>query len=617
MRRQQEYELADFGTIRTERMKVAPLEEVRGEFLCRHAPPEGCWLEVCDGAGRPYHRERLQWADGRAEFAFTAAGVTGLHVIRLFTDETTPFCPYRMGSFVLEAKTTAEDERGELGPFVHWLRDSLEASQDRTLYGGQWVTGDKCGDNSPLNLAYPRFRLDATLYLDDAATLRGHLELCYAHQKPDGSLYDHIYADGHPGWGGERMIRSLMADMETGLIINVWQVWQATADYEWMRGLLEPMLRGWRYATTSPELWCEEHGLIKKPHAADEWDCQIGDESCFRNENSRYVLSLCDAVRLPFAAGCLADMQQAVGREAEAAELRQFASGARERANALLWDGRKYRHHQHLDPLDHGDFDEAAQLVMSNTWACNYGLADHAQALAIIAEYDRRLVETGDAYPWWSLQPGHPEGSYEHYPPGMYLNGGLFPWVGGQLCRACFQHGRPERGWGHFREFWQRVQADAGACTTWYTLDGEAAANTPWSTRYDAWGIAAWGQAVIEGLLGVTPTAPGFASCLCRPQCQAGGLSHGAACVTTPASRGYFAYDYAATDDRLTLRFTGSGERVAIRLPIPGEEAVSAVLNGRAVPCQCAPFQGQRCCLIEADPQGHNVLALSFSSACA
>ena len=565
----QHYELEQFGVVRTDKMRYAPLDQARIAFVCRGEPSGAFVFRVYDGAGRAYHRAEATASDGVAEFSVKVGGVPGLHIIRVFKEGTNEnsFHAFRMGSFVLAAQTCAWAEGTDIDVFFRWLRESLEGSLDQALYGGKWIAGDKAADNSPMNLAYPRFRLDSTVYLDDADTLKGHIDLVYAHQKPDGSLYDHIYGDGHPGWAGERMIRSMMADLETGLIINAHQVWMATADTDWVRGLMEPMLRGWRYATTSPDLWSEEYGLIKKPHTADEWDAQIGDGSCFRNESSKYAVACCDAVRLPKAADALAAMLAALGRRDEAASLREFARDARRRATAILWDGSKYRHHQHVDPMDHGDFDEDAQLVMSNTWACNDGLASHEQAVAIIEEYERRLEQTGDRYPWWSLQPPYPEGWFPKYPPGVYMNGGLYPWVGSQLCRACFGHGFAERGWRLFREFWEQVKSDHGACPTWYTLDGRAAANTPWTTNYDAWGIASWGQAAIEAIVGVVPLSPAFESCRCAPEWAAGGIEQARACIAMPASHSYFAYEYERVDDGLQFRFTGSGKSVELDLP--------------------------------------------------
>lgn len=610
MRRQHEHELEQWGTVQTDRMKYAPLDEVHITFTCRSRPDGDLFVRVYDGAGRQYVKKRMTMRDGFGEMTITAGGTPGMHVIRLFEDDIdTAFWSYRMGTFRLEANTCASAPGTAIGEFFDWLAPALEASLDWALYDGKWVAGDKAADNSPMNLAYPRFRLDTTVYLDPPEVLKGHLELCYAHQWDTGMLPDHIYGDHHPGWDGEWQIRTLMADMETGLIINVWQVWMATADTEWMAGLLEPMLRGWRWATGSPELWDEELGLIKKPHAADEWDCQMGDGSNFRNENSRYVVTLCDAVRMPWAAECLADMLAAVGREDEAAELREFAAAARGRANDLLWDGSKYRHHEHIDPVDHGDFDEDRQLVMSNTWACNYGLATHEQAVAIIEEYERRLHETGDAFPWWSLQPPYPEGHFPGHPPGRYLNGGLFPWVGGQLCRACFQHGFAERGWRLLNEFWSAVQAEGGACPTWFTLDGRAAANTIWTTRWDAWGIAAWGQAAIEGLVGVVAQEPGMARCTCAPQWAAGGVSEASACVAFPSSRTYLAYEFARDGGATRLRFTGSGRAVELRIPADGP-AAHATLNGEPVALERRAIQGDDFWCLAADPAGVNLLEI-------
>jgi len=611
MRRQQQYEMARFGTVRTERMKYAPLDEVRISFVGADLADQTLFFEVFDGAGRSYHRQGVPFRNGEAALTVTAGGTPGLHVIRVFDKDETGFHAFRMGSFVLEATTQASADGTDLDEFFAWLHGSLESSLDWALYEGYWVAGDKAGDNSPMNLAYPRFRLDSVRYLERAETLKGHIDLAYAHQNPDGSLYDHIYADGSPGWEGAHKIRSLMADLETGLIINVWQVWMATSDEGWMASLLQPMLEGWHYATTSPVLWSKELGLIKKPHAADEWDVQMGDGSCFRNENSRYVASLCDAVRLPRAADCLADMLRAVGRVDEADALREFASSARGRANDLLWDGTKYRHHVHIDPIEHPDFDEDAQLVMSNTWACNDGLASHDQAVAIIEEYERRLEETGDAYPWWSMQPGYPEGHFPRYPPGMYMNGGLFPWVGGQLCRACFQHGFAERGWRLFNQFRQRVKADDGACPTWYTLDGHAAMNTFWTTPFDAWGIAAWGQAAVEGLVGVVPQSPGMNSCRIAPQWEAGGVRHAAACIAFPASRTYIAYEYTREGATTELRFTGSGESVDIQIPVDDPNApTKATLNGEPATGQVAHIDGADYWCLTADPAGVNTLCL-------
>jgi hypothetical protein len=611
MRQHEGNELANFGVFWTDRMTYAPLQEAHVTFERRGGTEPEYLIEVYDGAGQVYWSETVPAPGGVAEFVVTVGGVPGTHIIRAFISDQPSFYPDRMGSFLLVPETTACAEGTDLEAFFVWLRDSLATSAERSLYHGQWVWGDKAADNSPMNLAYPRFRLDASVYFETAEQLKQQLDLIYAHQKPDGSLYDHIYGDGHPGWDGAWVLRSMMADLEIGSIINVHQVWLATGDAEWLAGLVEPMLRGWRSATSSPELWDEEHGLIKRPHTADEWDVQTGDGSCFRNEITRDVIATCDAIRLPKAADALAEMLDALGRGAEAGELREFAAAARQRGNALLWDGVKYQHHVHLDGVEHPDFDEQAQLAMSNTWACNEGLADHEQAVSIIEEYERRLAATGDRYPWWSLQPGYPEGWFPQYAPGVYVNGGLFPWVGGELCRACFGHGFAARGWRLFREFWEQVKADRGALVTWYTLDGRAAANTAWTTNYDAWGIGAWGRAAIEALVGVKPLAPAMARCQCTLHWAAGDISQARACVALPASHSYFAYRLLGDESGLQVQFTGSGEQVEFRIPVPaGAHWQTATLDGAPLPVTEETRDGVSWLSFTADISGVNTLCL-------
>lgn len=160
--------------------------------------------------------------------------------------------------------------------------------------------------------------------------------------------------------------------------------------------------------------------------------------------------------------------------------------------------------------------------------------------------------------------------------------------MGGELCRACFRHGFAARGWRLFREFWEQVKSDNGALVTWYTLDGRAAANTGWTTNYDAWGIGAWGRAAIEGFVGVQPLAPAMERCQCAPQWASGEIRQARACIAMPASRGYFAYDYTCDESGLRLRFTGSGETVDFDIP------VDAIPQGHEVTLDGIPVAGSR-----------------------
>ena len=167
----------------------------------------------------------------------------------------------------------------------------------------------------------------------------------------------------------------------------------------------------------------------------------------------------------------VAEIYSRLGNETQAAEFDHQAEEYRRRAKDLLWDSGKYLHHVHLTPIEHPDFDESQQLAMGNVWAITRGLANHDQAVAIIKEYGKRREETGDAFPWWSLQPGYPDelGYYEgpYCQQGGYANGGLMPWVGGELCLAAFEHGMESYGVELYHQYVEHLQRTGNRVHVW------------------------------------------------------------------------------------------------------------------------------------------------------
>ena len=224
--------------------------------------------------------------------------------------------------------------------------------------------------------------------------------------------------------------------------------------------------------------------------------------------------------------------------------------------------------------MTHGDFDEATQLAMGNVWAITRGLASPEQASSIVSEYRRRHETTGDAFPWWSLEPGYPDElgyfSQAHLRQGGYANGGLMPFVGGELCRGAFLSGHEEYALELLGAYAEHLRSSGGA-QVWYWPDGTPGFRTPNEVPHTGWGMAQWLQALVEGLAGVRDTAPGMAKVEVSPRFAAADTGRAGATVRTPASRGYFAYRMNLDRARrvVTLLFAGSGEAVRCRVLVP------------------------------------------------
>lgn len=330
--------------------------------------------------------------------------------------------------------------------------------------------------------------------------------------------------------------------------------------------------------------------MIKRQHSCDTWDFDIDGAS--DHGDRRHVIATCDQSGYYLAFQAMSRMYAALDDGSQAADWAAYAEAYRQRASDLLWDGTKFLHHVHLDPIDHADFDETQQLAMGNTWAVTRGMASPAQARSVIDEYRRRQVLTGNAYPWWSLQPGYPDhlGYFkeEHRQQGGYANGGLMPWVGGELCLGAFQNGRESYAVALLRQYADHLRRTGGA-QVWYWPDGQPGFRTTNEVRYAGWGMAQWAGALLEGLAGVRDQSSRLGSVQASPRWAAAGVKHARTALSYAASGACFCYAQHIDDAarRINLEFTGSGEQVQFRLLLPeGWQGHILRINGVEQPFQ-------------------------------
>ena len=169
----------NFGVVRTDKRRYSPLDEARITFECRSEPSAAFASKVCDGAGRASSGRRALACgrQSRIHHNRRRGARTAYHPGVQGGRQRTFLLGLPHGQLVLAPETAVHTEGTDMDEFFRWLRESLEGSLDWALYGGKWVAGDKAGDNSPMNLCYPRFRLDSSVYFEDAETLKGQLNL--------------------------------------------------------------------------------------------------------------------------------------------------------------------------------------------------------------------------------------------------------------------------------------------------------------------------------------------------------------------------------------------------------------------------------------------------------
>lgn len=573
----------------------SPLTPVKVTFLCDELAGQEVEIEVMDGAHQIYFTTKIKSQKGKAEFTIIPGGGLGVHYIKAIIKAKGKGPYHRWGSFRVIAKTETKSADKKVDKLLAMLGNALLQAVDMVPVDGKMITYYKSADNHRENIAYPAFGVSAFRYFIN--DLKSMIEVAFDYQNQNGQLSDHIYGDNvinlpEYGYEGTRKLRSMMADLESGMVSCAYKGWQAHGDDAFINALLPKMEKGMHFAESDPVMFDKEHGLPRRPHTCDEWDFQIMDGDCFINENSLFVMMQGDTGSMFEASGFLAEFYDIAGNKEQAEKWRKRREYYRKRGNEVFWDGAKYQHHIHLDKIDHNGFDETEQLTMSNVWAITRKFADHNQAVSIINEYLGRLKTTGDKYPWWSLQPGYPD--YLHYyntsgawskRQGEYANGGLFPLVGGELCRGCFAHGYEETAYKMLDDIYAVMKRDHGAVFTWYDLQGNAGVVAPHhQTNYDPWGIQPWVQAIVEELAGIKSAGKLFQKVICTPRWSAGGNDQASCTAVFPASNTYFSYQYKLNEKYLQITFTGSGDEVDFKILLPEMKYCKSVkINSKSI----------------------------------
>ncbi len=418
-------------------------------------------LRVCDGQGRPYAQ------GGGAELAFTVSGTLGHHsVIALDADGN----EIERSSFRVDCESEILDDSGK---YRHLLQQLKKKAMLDIYSGGKNTSNVHLLEGDTIHRGF---------VLTSRDHVHGHKAMRYflnwnrewldafcEHQREDGMVWDFF---SHRGgrekthfeirWpeefhkvvaNGDSVFarQPVMNDLEHMFIRGIWQTWRTTDDDEWMASRLDNALRALDYATSSPYMWSEKFGLVRRPLCIDMWDFQSefdaalvdGDGMMAIPGVSQYGAMHGDSMGLAQACDELVELLEHVGRSEEAERVRKTGQNLRENLDKHCWNGEYFTHFVPEDPSFERPFgiDQSKQVSLSNSYALNRGV-DHDKAVAIIRTYQRLRKETeGEATAeWFCIYPPFPKGFGNH---GLwhYVNGGVSPMVAGELAHGAFEHG--------------------------------------------------------------------------------------------------------------------------------------------------------------------------------
>lgn len=451
----------------------APLERVALEV---QPPSANLRVVVKDARGRVYFDQH----NLRPGTRFAIEGALGMHSVELLRGSQKVFS----ATLDVQART-----RFDCADPLFCQELTRLAAQIAGFGGVAFIDGRPIRYFST-DVRESRYATSAGRYFEDNLTALPSLFL--ERQKPNGLVFSSVHADNkydpysgtYPGvhlardtygegytdrsadgrWVFERL--PTQADVESMMVAWVHDAWQATGDDGWMARWLPALAKGLNYLQQDPLRWSNELGLVKRAFTLDVWSIQhplvaqlhprgsVNRAGWFDglwiDKDSPMGITHGDNTSFYEAATLMARMHAHLGADTDAAKWTAVAERVRENLNKVSWNGTFFRHHVRLTDNDlwkEMAANEARQLSMSNALAITRGAATHAQAVAIIGEYQHRWEkQKGRVLAEWSSMDPPFRPNFGPISAGSGPNGGITPLVAGPLALAAFEHGAEDYG---------------------------------------------------------------------------------------------------------------------------------------------------------------------------
>lgn len=392
----------------------------------------------------------------------------------------------------------------------------------------------------------------------------------------DRYLVEPPYRKQEPGCDYGLVRLELEADIEYLMTEGCYLIWQATGDDEWLARQLPRLEKGLRYIQTSPIRWSLEYGLAKRAHTLDTWDFTdrpgSSSDRMIRPEDPMGIFHG-DNTGLYYAMTLMAKMSRYLGLDAQADRYAAEAAALRERIMKHLWNGKFFRHFLMLDPADYG-VDETWQLSLSNSYALNRDILSLEQRRSVIEAYRAcRKKYGGELDDFRNLEPPYPH--FYTLKPGDYMDGGIAPFVAGELALGAFESGMEEYGANILHRIGCKFLRD-GKVSFLYDWEGRDMVGGP-----RCWCGAEVMYAMTAGLAGVRDEEKLFRKVTISPRFAAAGEDHAYVRLMYPASEAACEYEWRRSADRMEVGIASAHEKCCLRLYLPsGCIPVSGCVDG-------------------------------------
>ncbi len=445
---------------------------------------------------------------------------------------------------------------------------------------------------------YP-WRMKGFKYWDENP--KSFVDYLFEKQLDNGEIFDYINLE-RSGKIYCYKVDNESSFAESSMVEMTYRIWQATGDDDWMALHLNQLEKAINYVTSSLRRWSKKHSLVKRPFTIDTWDFEYledGDSKgsafvkqiakdgfimrkidertkfCIMHGDNSGVYQACRLLSKMFGYQNNIEKKEYWNRKAE---------DIRVNTNKVCWNSKFYTHQVHIDPVDISGVDESKQLSMSNVYDINRGLPSHRQAVSIIKEYQKRRKTVDSFAEWFSIDPSFPDGTFGisgwGNKAGEYVNGGIMPLVGGELARACFEHGFEEYGLDILTRY-EKMIRETGECYMWYYRDGRPGRSSKKTVGSNTMAPGAMLGAFMEGLVGITDDLKLLQKVKLSPRWAATDRKDVEVKIGYAASGASFGYKYHIDKEAILIESNGVAKEIVYHVLLPKGTKAKEVWQGK------------------------------------
>lgn len=423
-------------------------------------------------------------------------------------------------------------------------------------------------------------------------TIKDFLDFIIETQREDGQYFELIKQldDGHWRFVNEdcrkiydadnlALVRlEIEADIEYLVVEGATYCYKVFSDKEWLKKVLPKLEKGINYITSDPKRWDVEHQLVKRAFTIDTWDFAFGQSASNRRIEPNTPMSIMHGDNSGvYRAMCqLAWFNKELGNSDKAKEWNNRAEELKENTFKYLWNGKFFIHQLYLG---HNGADklEGERLSLSNTYDINRNLTNLEQAQSIISEYINRRNKPGYFAEWFTIDPPYAKEVWDTE-PGMYVNGAISPYTGGELAKAAFNNGYEEYGWDIITRLMDMVERDGSLYFLYYPDSAKSQGGGP-----SGWGAASILSAIDEGLAGIVDADTGYRIINFSPRF-----------VVTEYTELRYLTGYEATNALVDMRFIITDKGLRYDLLSPADKICAHILLPKDKKCSSFFVNGKK-----------------------